>query len=331
LPKKRFSAISERTRTLVFTDLDGTLLDHHSYSWEGARPALEELRRRSIPLILCTSKTRAEVAGLRRAIGNTHPFVVENGGAIVIPSGYFDGLTGSTRNAKYNTLTLGQPYDKSVRDLRMLARQAGVKIRGFHQMTAAEVARTTGLSPNQARMARQRETAEPFVFQNASSAKIRTFCRLADEHGYSAHRGGRFWHFSAAGCDKGLALSVLIDLYRIAWGSQIRTIALGDSGNDLPMLQLVDRPILMPKPDGSFDAEVTAKIPRIARAKDQRAETWGAAVLHALDPRRKVAPSQRRKRIQEIKRGTRISAKRTPRRRYSEAPGLSETPKRVRI
>ncbi len=43
--------------TLVFTDLDGTLLNHDDYSWEAARPALEELQRQSIPLILVSSKT----------------------------------------------------------------------------------------------------------------------------------------------------------------------------------------------------------------------------------------------------------------------------------
>jgi len=218
---------------------------------------------------------------LRRAIGNAHPFVVENGGAIVIPAGYFGRLTGSTRNAKTSTLTLGRPYDESVRDLRTIARRAGVQVRGFHQMSPAEVARATGLSPNQARLARQRETGEPFVFRNTSPAKIRTFCRLAHNGGYSVQRGGRFWHFSA-GCDKGLALSVLVDFYRLAWGSRIRTIALGDSGNDLPMLQLVDQPILMPRPDGSFDADVTSKIPGIRQAKKPGAEGWSLALLQAL-------------------------------------------------
>ena len=29
---------------LIFTDLDGTLLDHHSYSFQGAEESLQRLR-----------------------------------------------------------------------------------------------------------------------------------------------------------------------------------------------------------------------------------------------------------------------------------------------
>lgn len=63
----------------VFTDLDGTLLDHETYSWEAARPALERLELSGIPWILVTSKTRAEVELWRKQLGNRHPFIIENG------------------------------------------------------------------------------------------------------------------------------------------------------------------------------------------------------------------------------------------------------------
>jgi mannosyl-3-phosphoglycerate phosphatase len=242
---------------------------------------LEALRRQQIPLIFCTSKTRTEVKALRRAIGNTHPFVVENGGAIVIPAGYFPEIATLGNRTKAYTLILGRPYDELVRELRRIAQELDISIRGFHHMTDEEVARETGLTVREAHMARQRETGEPFRFCSANPAAIRAFLRRAQERGYTIQRGGRFWHFSGS-CDKGLAMSVLIGFYRMAWQTRIFTIALGDSANDLPMLRLVDRAILIPSPDGSLAEEVTKAIPRIARASKPGPQGWSAALLRAL-------------------------------------------------
>lgn len=282
-------------RTLVFTDLDGTLLAHDSYSWDGARPALEELRRQRIPLVFCTSKTRAEVRSLRRAIGNRDPFIVENGGVVVIPPIYSPRLKASTKKRE-RILVLGRPYGEVVSALQIISRQAGVEIRGFQQMTGEEIAERTGLSLQEAHRARQRETGEPFLMLQARQREIRAFSRLAHEIGYTIQRGGRFWHISA-NCDKGLAVSTVISFYRAAWRAPIRTIALGNSGNDLPMLQVVDQPILMPQPDGSFDRDITAALPRVVRFPEKGPEGWGRAVLKAIAGSAKNTPGTKTKRV----------------------------------
>ncbi len=247
------------------------------------------MRRRNIPLVFCTSKTRTEVKALRRAIGNTHPFIVENGGAIVIPAGYFPQIAPFGNKSKAFTMMIGRPYEELVRELSRLSRDTNTPVRGFHQMTDEEVARETGLSLREAHLARQRETGEPFLFRNATASAIRNFSRKAQQRGYSVLRGGRFWHFSG-GCDKGLALSVLIGFFRTAWQSRIITIALGDSANDLPMFRLVDHPILIPKPDGSFPSEITNAMPNIGRATRPGPQGWAAAVLQLLGQPRAGKP-----------------------------------------
>jgi HAD superfamily hydrolase (TIGR01484 family) len=73
---------------IVFTDLDGTLLDE-SYSFAAAQPALRKTAELDIPLVLCSSKTRREIEHYRKKLGNSHPFISENGGGIFIPEGYF--------------------------------------------------------------------------------------------------------------------------------------------------------------------------------------------------------------------------------------------------
>ena len=217
-------------------------------------------------------------------MANPHPFIVENGGAIVIPAGYFPQVSPFGRNTRAFTLIMGRPYEELIHELKRIAQDTGISVRGFHQMSDEEVARETGLTLREAHRARQRESGEPFRFRGANPAAIRRFCRRAQDRGYSVQRGGRFWHFSG-GCDKGLALSVLIGFYRVAWQSRIITVAVGDGGNDLSMLRLVDCPILMPNPDGSFASEVTQAMPRVPRARKPGPAGWGEAVLHALRPR----------------------------------------------
>jgi hypothetical protein len=57
----------KRLLPVVFSDLDGTLLDHETYSFDAARPGLDALKSRGIPLILASSKTRAEMQDLGTA------------------------------------------------------------------------------------------------------------------------------------------------------------------------------------------------------------------------------------------------------------------------
>jgi len=59
---------------IVFTDLDGTLLDHHDYSYAAALPALQLLAQSNTPLIFNTSKTASEVEQLRTEMDNRLPF-----------------------------------------------------------------------------------------------------------------------------------------------------------------------------------------------------------------------------------------------------------------
>src|SRR4030042_950735 len=102
-----------KDRILVFTDLDGTLLDHRTYSFEPARPALRIMRESDIPLIICTSKTRAEVQEIRAALGNIDPFIVENGGAIFVPEGYFSvELPASRSDSGFLVVEMGTSYSR---------------------------------------------------------------------------------------------------------------------------------------------------------------------------------------------------------------------------
>jgi mannosyl-3-phosphoglycerate phosphatase len=251
---------------LVATDLDGTLLDARTYAFEPARPALEALRREAIPLVLCSSKTRAEVVPLAAAIGAGGPLVVENGGAVVEPGGA--------------VLVLGVGRDRLLAELPGVAREAGVRVRPFAEMTARELAALTGLPEGRAELAQRREYDEPFVVEDPPGRDPEVDAsleRAARRRGLRVTRGGRFHHL-AGPADKGRALRAI--LQKSPAGGDV--LGLGDAPNDLPLLLAATRPIVVPRPDGTVDPELAARLPGAERAPGPGPAGWSAAVLAAL-------------------------------------------------
>lgn len=263
---------------LIFTDLDGTLLDHETYSFDPARDALQEIERRGIPLVLCTSKTRAEVERYRRALNNHHPFIVENGGATFIPKDYFTFTYACRKEiAGYHVVETGIPYSQLVAALKMAREESGVKIVGFSDLSDEEVAWLTGLPPEEARFAKVREYDEPF-FVNASEEEAEQVTALLRKRGFLCTRGGRFHHLTGLN-DKGKAVSDLVRLFERAHG-ELRTVGIGDSQNDLPMLWAVDVPILVQRIDGKHDP--TVRVRNLIRAQGIGPQGWRTAVLDLL-------------------------------------------------
>ncbi|MBI4466277.1 MAG: mannosyl-3-phosphoglycerate phosphatase [Acidobacteria bacterium] len=268
-------------RLVVFTDLDGTLLDHRTYSHQAARPALDELRRRRIPVVLCSSKTRTEILPLREELGLLDPFVAENGGGIYVPRNYFPfPLSAARKEADYLVLELGAPYQKLVRALDEAAKTSGVRVRGFNRMTEKEVAKLCGLSATAARRARQREYDEPFLLEKGTPQQEQRFFGWVQQRGLRWRQGGRFLHLMGDN-DKGVAVSRLAELYRQHY-TAIRTLGLGDSPNDLDFLAAVDLPVLVAGPDGGYDAEVRRKLPRVRLARGVGPGGWNQAVTEIL-------------------------------------------------
>jgi len=268
---------------LIFTDLDGTLLDSRTYSWAAAEEALAEIARRRVPLVFVTSKTRTEVEILRQKLGNSHPFITENGGGVFIPEGYFNlRLEGARRIARYHCLVLGKPYEEIVAALEELSAETGVETVGFHQMSAREIAQNTGLSLREAELARQRDFDEPFFFAGAIEPAIQSFLRAVQKAGLQVSQGGKFWHLSGRS-DKGRAVRELQKLYhRALRHTRLRSLGLGDSQTDLPLLAAVDWAVLLPGADGSFEPSVLSRLPRVHRGNAPGPAGWNEAVLRLL-------------------------------------------------
>ncbi|MCS7314225.1 MAG: HAD-IIB family hydrolase [Bryobacterales bacterium] len=261
---------------MVFSDLDGTLLDAEGYDFGPAAPALEALARRGIPIVLVSSKTRREIEYWRRRLSNGHPFVVENGGAIYVPEGYFPfALERAVRRDGYEVLELGRPHAELVRALDEAARETRTPVLAFHRMTIGEIRRRTRLPPALARLARQREYDEPF--QLPARAPADPLLRALERRGLRWTRGGGFYHVTGHG-GKAPAVEILVSAYRRACG-RIRTIGLGDAWNDLEYLRLMDIPIVVAGPAAH---SMRSALPRARLTEPPGPAGWSRGVLEAL-------------------------------------------------
>ena len=267
---------------IIFTDLDGTFLDYDTYSFSALGHILVRLEKMQVPLIFCSSKTRAEIEAVRQKCNNSHPFISENGGGVFIPEGYFPfSIQGSINQGGYEVVRLGASYAELVEALREASAITGVAVRGFNDMTPEEVALECNLSITEARLAQQREFDEPFHLLKQEAEAERRLCKAIEESGYHCTRGSRFFHILRKS-DKGKAVNLLISFYRKLKSSLI-TISLGDSLNDLPMLRETDSAVLVQKSNGGYDEEVLREMPDITRAPAPGPQGWAYALSHFLE------------------------------------------------
>ncbi len=267
---------------VVVTDLDGTLLDHATYRCDAAREALALLSERHVPVILSSSKTRAEITAIQRQLGLRHPCVSENGGALFIPDGYFDFLPGIVRRVAGGVaLEFGSPYREVVAALHWAAERLHIPVAGFSDMSVEEVAAVCNLSVEQARLAKMREYDEPFrILAPIKGARSRLRATLR-ARGFRCTSGGRFDHVTGA-TDKGVALAALRTLYQRNAGSRVLTIGLGDSLNDLPLLGNVDIPIVVRNHVTGTASRMLAHLPAARVTGRHGSEGWSDAIREVL-------------------------------------------------
>lgn len=251
---------------IVFTDLDGTLLDHHTYSYASAQPALDQLRSLHIPVVLNSSKTPSEIDAIAHGLQLDSPRIAENGSVISWPDG--------------ELLHLGSDYATICRVLDQLREQEGYGFSGFHDLSATEIADLTGLSLQAARLASERQASEPLLWQDDED-KLPTFRQQLSEQGLSLKQGGRFWHVMGQ-TDKVKAMQHLVEHYQQERQQLLTVIALGDGPNDRDMLVAADIAVIVYNPDGKpFDLPARRE-QQIIRTTLPGPEGWNAALQKIL-------------------------------------------------
>ena len=263
---------------LVISDMDGTLLNHYDYRVKAALPMLEKLESAFIPVIFNTSKTFSELKDWVDLLNNKHPFIVENGSAIYIPEDYFsekfktEFLSDARIESGYRVLLTGidilliAEYVKKIKPDAIDLTRCGLQ-------QAMDI---TGLNKAEAMAAQNRQFSVPLMFQD--DAKQQAFAEQAKHDGFGILKGGRFLHILGL-CDKGSSMHILKKLYELQYQKTYGLIVLGDSPNDLAMLEQADSPVIVKSPSSH---SIVIDHQAVFYSKREAPEGWVEGIDFAL-------------------------------------------------
>ena len=234
---------------LIFTDLDGTLLDHDTYSFAPAAAALNRIARLGIPLVINSSKTAAEITAIQNQLNICQPFISENGAAVYTPVSPALPAT----ETEWRQQHFAEPRESVLATINILRREKNYAFIGFADCDPAGIADLTGLSLEQANLAGERAYSEPLTWQGSNEA-LKDFLQQLDERQLGAQQGGRFLTVMSKTANKAEAMAWLCEQY--ADGRPQLTIALGDSPNDELMLDNANIAVVI-QSKRSMDINVT--------------------------------------------------------------------------
>ncbi|MBW2976950.1 HAD-IIB family hydrolase [Candidatus Woesearchaeota archaeon] len=247
---------------LIFTDLDGTLLDSR-YRFKEALPVLRKLKQKQIPVIFCSAKTIGEQKIFQNKMGLRHPLIAEDGSAVYIPKGYFKKRKGEL-SGNYDVITLGIEYKKIKKELKRLSRRHYIK--GYFNMSQKEIAKEMGLDLKGAKLAKKRQYSETLL-----DADKKALQKLKKR--FNVVCGGKGIHVFGKKSHKGKAVKILTNLYKK--NASVVSIGIGNSYTDEAMLKYVDIPVLVKNPDRRW---ARIKIKSLYKARGIGPKGWAEAV-----------------------------------------------------
>lgn len=224
---------------IIFTDLDGTFLDHFNYSYRDAISCIDIIKEKNIPLVFITSKTKLEVEKIISEIKYNIIFSVENGAAV-----YFPG------DLSVHNKIFGESIEKISQFFEKI--KTNFQLINVFEVDEEKLSKMVNLEIEKVKLIKKREFSLPFLMKNKEGLKDleaeAIFC------GFKILKGGRFYHLVSKNQDKGVALKYVKDIL----GKGYKSIGLGDSGNDYDLLSNVDIPIIIKKYGNSYDEKLLA-------------------------------------------------------------------------
>ena len=258
---------------LIITDLDGTLLNYETFSYKPLVPFIKKIISKKILIIPNTSKTKDEVLKFLNEIKYPTPFIVESGSAIYYPKKFnYSGkikindfeLIYSSKNKKSIHKALSSKVFKNYRNLYRIT----------NDIKNMDLANFSGLSIENLKDIKKRDFSELIVW-DSSKKNLNKFKMLLNKKDLSLLEGARFLHLKGRG-DKGIAINKLLKFMKSSKITVNKTISLGDSINDIPMLNSTDFSCIIKLPNKDY---INFNGESVFRSKKEAPLGWKEALM----------------------------------------------------
>lgn len=256
---------SNVARCVVFTAVDGTLLDSETFEPGPNRAIVQRLHAAGVPVVPVTVMTLDEIEPIAADLGIRQAMVIEAGGAI---ARWVDGA--------WQVEACGPPADTLIDVVREIEDRSGADLSVYSVLPHAEAARLSGRSGDMLLRSTRRRFSEPFVIERGEMADV---VNAASAIGFTVRRSPRFFYLCRE-CDEGEAFTRLREELRCEV-----SIGIGGSPLDAEFLSRADIPIIIPRRDGEPDPELVARVPNARIAPKPAPHGWAAAVQDVWPPR----------------------------------------------
>ncbi|KAJ8908240.1 hypothetical protein NDN08_008331 [Rhodosorus marinus] len=296
---KRLKEISNNRQfqsIIIFSDVDGTLVDHSTYSPDRSLEAVRKLQQTGIRLVLCSSKTSSELKNLQSILGiEDQPFIAENGAVLYVPVKDVRDPSTDTVLSDYSVDTIersGEPVYRVVlgdvrgvllEKIRLTEKETGVCLTTYDDLTNDQVAKETGLGLADAVMAKRRQASQTIVAP-LSPLDLKVVSTSLAVSGVHIETGGRFHSASSIHLSKGRAMRLLLRILNRGTsadtGSHL-SVALGDAPNDFSMLGCADLSFLVKQHSGAW-APGAGEVDKLILVDGIGPEGWSMAITSLL-------------------------------------------------
>ena len=236
---------------VIFTDIDGTLLDSRFPDFNKMKNLVQKTTQNGIHLILCSSKTQVEQNKIKSNLELHEPYIVENGGATIVPKDYFKKIEFTYSKTIRNNYIIetGAPAYKIRSLLKKIRIKHELNFEGVSDISPLELSHIINLPQDYAKRMIKRKYSETII--RIDNNDIPKFVSIIEKVGLKMIPGGQYFDITL-GNDKGTGVKILIDIFRKEYENEVIFFGIGDSKNDESMLSLMDLPILVQKPNGSW-------------------------------------------------------------------------------